>query len=57
VKEAAGAGLENARDAIVGAVQTAVCTKSVLRLVVKDEARDEQVKAAIIIVVEPDGAR
>src|SRR2546425_4024729 len=52
----AGPRLEKARDAIITPAQSLIGAKNVQGLFVNDEAGDEEVQLAIVVIVEPEGA-
>src|SRR5262249_38670023 len=56
VKEVARSGLEKARHAIVEPASGFVSAQNILRLVILNEARNEQVELPVIVVVEPNRA-
>src|SRR6266550_781756 len=56
MKEMTGSGLEETRDTIVTAAHSLIGTKNVQRLLVSHKAQNKQIKLAIIVIVEPDGA-
>src|SRR2546425_3776872 len=50
-----GAWLEDARNAVIHLAETIVAATHVL--VVKHETRDKKIELAVVVVIEPDGAR
>src|SRR5712691_7894545 len=49
--------LEKPWDAIVAAAQTLISAKNVQRLFINYKAGNKQVQLAIVVIVEPNGAR
>ena len=56
VKEGAGRGLEDARNAVEALAELVVAAENVVLQRELDEAAQEQIESAVVVVVEPDGA-
>src|SRR5690348_11244340 len=48
--------LEEPGDAVVTLLQSLIGAERVLRLVVKDEARNKQIELVVVVEIEPGGA-
>src|SRR6266576_2646392 len=56
MEETAGPRLEKARDAVVTPAQSLVSAQNIQGLFVDNEAGDEQVQLAVVVIVKPHGA-
>src|ERR1041385_5436303 len=56
MKEVAGPGLEQTGHAIITAAQSLISAKNVQSLFVNNKTRNEKIKLAVVVIVEPDGA-
>ena len=57
MEEQAGRRLEDARDAVEAFAELVVAAKHVVRERELDEAAQEEIQPAVVVVVEPHGAR